>query len=75
LVIFHEQLRKNNYEGITQVAFVHDEVQLVVHGDENKAKTIGEVAIDAIRLTGEYYNFKLPLTGEYNIGRNWADTH
>jgi len=75
LVIFHEQLRKNNYEGITQVAFVHDEVQLVVHGDENKAKTIGEVAIDAIRLTGEYYNFKLPLTGEFNIGRNWADTH
>ena len=76
LVILHEQLKEKNYDkAVTQVAFVHDEVQLVVHGSEDFSKEIGEIAIDAIRLTGEYYNFKLPLTGEFNIGRNWADTH
>jgi hypothetical protein len=75
LVILHEQLKLKGITGVTQVAFVHDEVQLVVKGDESKSNEIGEIAIEAIRLTGEYYNFKLPLTGEYNIGRNWAETH
>ena len=76
LVIFHALLQEKNIDkGVTQVAFVHDEVQLLVNGSEDKARVVGEVCIDAIRLTGEYYNFKLPLTGEFNIGRNWADTH
>jgi hypothetical protein len=75
LVILHQQLKLKGITGVTQVAFVHDEVQLVVQGDESKSKEIGEIAIDAIRLTGDFYNFKLPLTGEYNIGRNWAETH
>jgi len=75
LVILHQQLKLKGITGVTQVAFVHDEVQLVVKGDESKSNEIGELAIEAIRLTGEYYKFKLPLTGEFNIGRNWAETH
>jgi DNA polymerase I-like protein with 3'-5' exonuclease and polymerase domains len=75
LVILHEQLKEEGIEGVKQVAFVHDEVQLVVQGGQGKAEQVGKVAIKAIEMTGTYYGIKLPLTGEYNIGKNWADTH
>lgn len=75
LVIFHEMLKARGITDVTQVAYVHDEVQLVVKGDPGNAKYIGKLCVQAIERTGKFYNFRLPLTGEYSIGRNWAETH
>lgn len=55
------------------VANVHDEWQIEV--DEDKADLVGRTAANAIRLAGEYYNFRCPLAGNYDIGGNWAETH
>lgn len=55
------------------VANVHDEWQIEV--DEDKAELVGRTAADAIRLAGEYYDFRCPLAGNYDIGRNWNETH
>ncbi|WP_234840636.1 DNA polymerase [Sinorhizobium meliloti] len=55
------------------VANVHDEWQIEV--DEDKADLVGRTAANAIRLAGEYYNFRCQLAGNYDTGKNWAETH
>ena len=56
-----------------QVVWVHDEVQ--VECAEQDAETVGKLAVDAIVKTGNHYKLRLPLTGEYNVGGNWSETH
>ena len=56
-----------------QVAFVHDEIQVLVRsGLEDE---VGKVAVKAITKSGALLNLRVPLTGEYNFGSNWAETH
>jgi len=69
LVIFNDQLP----EGAKFVANVHDEWQLEV--DKDLSDVVGNMGIDSIKQAGEFYNLKCPLTGEYNVGSNWAETH
>jgi len=56
-----------------QVVWVHDEIQ--VECLEKDAEQVGQLAVKAIKDTGEYFNLRLPLTGEYKIGDNWSETH
>lgn len=55
------------------VANVHDEWQ--IETDEDKADLVGKTAEEAIRLAGEYYNFRCHLAGNSGKGQNWAETH
>ena len=56
-----------------QVAFVHDEIQVIVRkGIEDK---VGKIAIESITKAAKLLSLKVPLTGEYNFGSNWAETH
>lgn len=59
-----------NYEF---VANVHDEWQIEV--DADKAELAGQMAVQAIRKAGEFFAFRCPLDGAYDIGNNWAETH
>lgn len=52
---------------------VHDEWQLAVKPEH--AELVGKLAVQAIRDAGEYYHLKCPLDGEYQIGKNWKETH
>ena len=61
------------YDDVQQVVWVHDEIQ--VECPEELALEIGELAVDAIKRTGEHFNLRLPLTGEYKVGDNWSETH
>ena len=56
-----------------QVVWVHDEIQ--VECDEANAEVVGQLAVDAIESTGEHFNLRIPLTGEFKVGESWADTH
>jgi len=56
-----------------QVVWVHDEIQ--VECLKKDAEQVGQLAVKAIKDTGEYFNLRLPLTGEYKIGDNWSETH
>lgn len=58
---------------VEQVAHVHDEFQLLVK--EGYEQQVGELAVQSFRMSGEYFNFRCPLDGEYKVGRNWAETH
>ena len=58
---------------VQQVAWVHDEVQVEV--DEEIAEAFGQMAVDCVTKAGVFFNIKVPLTGEYKVGNNWAETH
>ena len=60
-------------EEVTIVAFVHDEVQILVKkGLEDE---IGGITKAAIKETERAYNFKCPLDSEFQVGTSWAETH
>ncbi len=49
-------------------------------GETNKGYYIGyhragELAVEAVREAGEYYNLNVDLTAGYSVGKNWADCH
>ena len=76
VVEFHALMKKSGYiDGLDykQVAFVHDEIQVLVKkGIEEK---VGDIAVESISIAGKQLYLKVPLTGEYNFGANWAETH
>jgi DNA polymerase I-like protein with 3'-5' exonuclease and polymerase domains len=55
------------------VAHVHDEWQTSCRPDI--AQLVGETAVASIKEAGEFFKFRVPLTGEFCIGSNWAETH
>lgn len=84
MVEFHRLLKERGYaDKVTQVAWVHDELQMEVSLDliEKCPETgkftsvIGDICVEAIALAGEKLGIRVALTGEYAIGNNWADTH
>ena len=52
---------------------IHDEWQIEVR--EQYAEKVGELSVQSIRASGDRFNFRCPLDGEYRIGSNWAETH
>ena len=71
-VFVAEALKKANLDAHI-VAFVHDEVQLVVKkGQEDDT---GRLILQCMRDVEQHFNFRCRLDSEYKYGRNWADTH
>ena len=55
------------------VANVHDEWQIEV--EEARAEEAGKLGVESIAEAGLVLNMRCPLTGEYNVGNNWKETH
>ncbi len=56
-----------------QVAWVHDENQFEC--DPEIAEEVGKMQVEAFRLAGEHFKFRVPISGEYKVGPSWAATH
>lgn len=69
LVILDAQLT----ESTLFVANVHDEWQMET--DTELANEVGRTAADAIRLAGEHFKLNCPLSGSFDVGANWSETH
>ena len=62
------------YEGkYGLMATVHDEWQL--EADPSIADTIGKLGCEAIQEAGLRLDCKIPLDGDYSIGKNWSECH
>ena len=72
LVILNDKIKQQNLDAHF-VANVHDEWQ--IEADEDIADVVGSLGVDAIREAGLHFNLNCPLDGEYNVGRNWSETH
>jgi DNA polymerase-1 len=58
---------------VQQVVWVHDEIQ--VECLEKDAERIGKIAVECITKAGDYFQLRVPLTGNFKIGNNWSETH
>jgi DNA polymerase I-like protein with 3'-5' exonuclease and polymerase domains len=75
-VFLYQELTQHGYvwgRDWAQVAHIHDEIQLQVK--EEFADEIGKIAVRCFERAGRHFNFRIPITGEYKIGQNWAETH
>ena len=68
-------LLKTKLDGLDAkfVCNVHDEWQ--IEAREDIAEQVGRLGVEAIEETTEVLGLRCPLTGEYKIGNNWAETH
>lgn len=55
------------------LAWVHDEIQVAVR--EEHAEDVGRIAVASAESVTDTLGFRIPLTGEYQIGDNWRETH
>lgn len=53
--------------------FCHDEWQILTK--PHYTDIAADMAVNAIKKAGEYFNLKCQFTGEYRIGQNWQETH
>jgi len=75
-VIFHWEMAKLGYrqsKEYVQVLHVHDEAQFNCPPD--LCETVGKTFVYAIEVAGRHFGFPCPVTGEYQTGKSWADTH
>lgn len=75
-VFLYEELTEQGYvwgDDWALVAHIHDELQIQVK--EGLEDVIGQIAVRCFERAGEHFNFRCPITGEYRIGKSWAETH
>jgi DNA polymerase I-like protein with 3'-5' exonuclease and polymerase domains len=55
------------------VGNIHDEVQAEVRSDQ--ADKYGRLAVSCLEAAGIELGLNCKLTGDYQVGTSWADTH
>lgn len=58
---------------VQQLIWYHDELQFDV--DPNIADEFGMLAVECIGRAASYFGVRVPLTGEYKVGKNWKECH
>lgn len=79
MVLLEEKLLargfKHGWDGdFAFVAWVHDELQIICKTKEI-ADEVGKLSAECAAEAGDYFRFRCPLTSDYAIGQNWAETH
>jgi len=72
LILLNQKIKKARLDAHF-VANVHDEWQMEVLAKD--AEAAGKMAVEAITEAGTTLGLRCPLTGEYKVGLNWAETH
>jgi DNA polymerase-1 len=73
LCILDKELREKYLHRYEFMATVHDEWQ--IECEPEIAELVGQAGVNAIVTAGEYLKCKIPMDGEYRIGKSWADCH
>lgn len=71
-IIARDRIRERGLDSLL-VGSVHDEGQHDVKKED--ADEVGKTCIQAISQAGESLGFRVPLTGDYKVGANWAECH
>jgi DNA polymerase I-like protein with 3'-5' exonuclease and polymerase domains len=72
LVLLDAELRKKKvWYGFC--VNVHDEWQ--IETKEKDGELVGQLAVQSIQKAGELLGLRCPVSGEFNTGKTWRDTH
>ena len=72
LVILEDFIPKWKLQAMP-VGNIHDEVQYQVVSSQ--AHKFGGLAVASIQASGQAFNLRCPLDGDYKVGANWKETH
>jgi DNA polymerase-1 len=74
MVEVDEEIKRRGWgTKVQQLIFYHDELQYDV--DPDIAQEFGKLCVECITRAANYFGIRVPLTGEFKIGKNWADCH
>jgi DNA polymerase-1 len=71
-IIARKEIYRSGLDGFF-VGNIHDEGQL--DASVRDAEQVGQVGVQSIEQAGVSLGFKVPLTGKYVVGLNWAECH
>lgn len=78
MLIAHKRIKeyaaRENFEAYGLIRY-HDEEQWETDGNDDQCSMIGQLGINSITQAGKFLKLNVPLTGEYKVGNNWAETH
>lgn len=57
------------------INIVHDEVIYEIDGSKEDAEKAGQIQAEAIKLAGEKFKLRCPMSGEFKVGKNWLQVH
>jgi DNA polymerase I-like protein with 3'-5' exonuclease and polymerase domains len=57
----------------SQLAFVHDEIQFEC--DPEHVDALRTSLVRSAEVAGEYYNLRIPIAAEAQVGNNWSQVH
>ncbi len=69
MVIASNEIKRRKLDAF-QILFYHDEV--AYDSAPECAEEVGQIIVDSMRLAGEYYHLRIPIAGEYKIGKDWS---
>lgn len=74
MVEVEQELQRRGWKNkVRQMGWIHDEMQFEC--DPDIAEEFGHVAVECIAKAGQFFNIRLPLTGEAKQGSNWKECH
>jgi len=68
-----ELTRRGWHDKVQQLIWYHDEIQFEC--EPELADELGKLAIECIARAERYFSVRVPLTGEYKVGKNWKECH
>ena len=71
-IFLDQEIERRGFDAL-KVGDIHDEGQLDCAPD--CAEEVGKAGVQAIINAGEELGFRVPLSGEYKVGKTWANTH
>lgn len=71
-IIARNEINRKGLDGFF-VGNIHDEGQL--DASEKDSEEVGKTCVQAITEAGLALGFRVPLTGDYKVGANWAECH
>jgi DNA polymerase I-like protein with 3'-5' exonuclease and polymerase domains len=72
-MIFANKMIKAEFPDAQGLIRYHDEEEWECKPEY--AHRVGELGIESIKKAGEYLQLNVPITGEYKVGKTWADVH
>jgi DNA polymerase-1 len=72
LILATKKIKQEGLDALL-VAVVHDETQWDVAKEH--AERLGNLMVECMEQAGRDLGARMPLTGEYKVGKNWAESH
>ncbi|MBL4591214.1 MAG: hypothetical protein JKY96_04575 [Phycisphaerales bacterium] len=71
-IIINKEISDRNIPAWRLIAY-HDEFEYETY--PNYAEQVGEIMVKAMEESGRQFELNVPITGEYRIGKSWAEVH